>query len=320
MPQHALIALVAGAASALASLSITAGSVLGLLMMYVAPLPLLLAGLAFGPRLAAVAAATGFAVAGLLGGTPSAALFGLLHAIPAWVVARQALVWRPSPNGAVEWYPPGGVVAWLSLMAAAMVAGAATAFGGGEGLEASVRTSLDQAFRVVGLPDPLRDGWVAILAPLFPGFAGAAWVVMTAINAVLAQALLARAGRALRPSPAFAALALPDWASWALVGAAGVAVAAVVMPEAPGLRYLGRNLAVVLAVPFFFLGLAVIHAMARRSLNGTMLLAAFYLLVLVFDGAKLLVAGVGIFEQWVGLRRRFAAGTLPGKPDDGEEE
>ncbi|MEO5335678.1 MAG: DUF2232 domain-containing protein [Magnetospirillum sp. WYHS-4] len=319
MSKPLLIVLAAGVASALASLSMATGSVLALLMMYVAPLPLLLAGLALGPRLAALAAAAGFAVTGLLGGTAAAAVFGLLHAAPAWVVVRQALAYRTAPDGTIEWSSPGGIVAWLALMAAAMVAGAATALSGGDGLEAAVQASLDQAFRQLSLPDPLREGWLDILVPLFPGFAGSAWVVTTVANAALAQALLARSGRALRPSPAFADLTLPDWASVGLVAVAGLAVAATAI-EAGELRYLGRNLAVVLMVPFFFQGLAVVHAMARRSMNGTMLLAAFYLLVLVFDGAKLLVAGVGVFEQWVGIRRRFAGPVPARKPDDGEEE
>lgn len=319
MSKHVLIALAAGAASALASLSIATGSVLALLMMYAAPLPLFLAGLSQGPRLAALAVASGFAVTGLLGGTPAAALFGLVHGIPAWLVVRQVLAYRTTPQGAVEWAAPGTVIALLAMMAAGTLAGAATALSGDGGLEATVTSALDQAFRALALPDPLREGWLDILVPLFPGFAGGAWVVMTVLNAILAQAILARQGRALRPTPAFTALTLPDWASWGLLAAAGLVVAAGGLDLAE-LRYAGRNIALVLMVPFFFLGLAVVHAMARQTLNGTMLLAAFYLLVLVFDGAKLLVAGIGVVEHWVGLRRRVAARAAARKPDDGEEE
>jgi hypothetical protein len=319
MSKQVLIALAAGAASALASLSIATGSVLALLMMYAAPLPLFLAGLSQGPRSVALAVASGFAVTGLVGGTPAAALFGLVHGIPAWLVVRQLLAYRMAPGGAVEWPAAGAVIALLATMAAGTLAGAATALSGDGGLETTVSNVLDQAFRALALPDPLREGWLSILVPLFPGFAGASWVVMTVLNAILAQGILARQGKALRPTPAFTTLAMPDWASWGLLGAAGLVVAASGMDLAE-LRYAGRNIALVMMVPFFFLGLAVVHSMARQTLNGTMLLAAFYLLVLVFDGAKLLVAGIGVVEHWVGLRRRIAARAAARKPDDGEEE
>ncbi len=81
----------------------------------------------------------------------------------------------------------------------------------------------------------------------------------------------------------------------------------------PGeLEYIGRNLVIILAVPFFFLGLAVIHALARRAVPMAMLLAVFYFVfygLLLFTGwaAMMAVAAIGLIEQWGGgLRRRFA--------------
>jgi len=119
-------------------------------------------------------------------------------------------------------------------------------------------------------------------------------------NAALAQGLLAKGGRNLRPSPRLRELTLPDWLSWALVAAALVALAA------PGeIGYIGRNLVLVVAVPYFFLGLSVVHKMAALTPLPGALLALVYLVVIFSGWFALFVAGIGVLEQWVGLSSRM---------------
>ena len=55
--------------------------------------------------------------------------------------------------------------------------------------------------------------------------------------------------------------------------------------------------------------LAVVHTFARRLTGGTLLLVAFYFILVVFGWAAVLVAGAGVIEQWVGLRKRMQAAT-----------
>ncbi len=311
MSKNMLIALGGGGLSAAASMAFLAGSPGALVFVYLAPLPLLLVGLGLGAKAGTVAAITGFMVAGLTGGAMAAGLYGMLNALPAALVVRQALSQRPAgPAGSVDWYPVGSILSWLTILGAAifLMAVLASHAAGQADIGGAISTYLDRAFEIMApaLGEGDRANVVATFTPLFPGFVVTSWVVMTAVNGAVAQAVLVRLGRNLRPQTPLAALILPEWMSTLLAASAAVALLG------PGeLEYIGRNLTIILAVPFFFLGLAVIHALARRALPPTTLLAVFYfvfyILLLVTGWAALMVAGVGLIEQWGGgLRRRFA--------------
>ncbi|MDP6122047.1 MAG: hypothetical protein QF450_11720, partial [Rhodospirillales bacterium] len=80
---------------------------------------------------------------------------------------------------------------------------------------------------------------------------------------------------------------------------------------APELKYIGRNLVIILTVPYIFLGLAVLHALARRLLFPGTFLAVFYIVLVYFvlnnsGGVFILLAATGMIEDWAGLRARFA--------------
>ena len=311
MSKDMLIALGGGGLSAAASMTFLMGSPAALVFVYLALLPLLLVGLGLGAKAGAVAGVTGFMVAGLIGGAATAGLYGLLNVLPAALVVRQALMQRPTgPAGGVQWYPVGSILGWLTVLGAGIFLTAVLASHavGEAGIEGAVSTYLDRAFTIMapGLGETERATVVARFTPLFPGFVVTSWLVMTVVNGALAQGLLVRMGRGLRPRTALAALKLPEWMSSLLVASAAVALLA------PGeLEYIGRNLVIILAVPFFFLGLAVIHALARRAVPLATLLAVFYFvfygLLLITGWAVMMVAATGLIEQWGGgLRRRFA--------------
>ena len=70
--------------------------------------------------------------------------------------------------------------------------------------------------------------------------------------------------------------------------------------------YVARNVAVVLLTPYFLVGLAVVHCFARQAHSRNLLLIAFYsLLMIFFVFAAMLIAALGVAEQWVGIRRRL---------------
>lgn len=323
MSKDMLIALGGGGLSAAASMTFLMGSPAALVLVYVAPLPLLLVGLGLGAKPGVIAAVTGFMVAGLTGGATTAGLYGLLNALPAALVVRQALMQRPTgPAGGVQWYPVGSILSWLTVLGAgifltAVLASHVLGYGG---IEDSVSTYLDRAFTIMvpALGETERATVVAGYTPWFPGFVVASWLVMTAVNGALAQALLVRMGRGLRPQTALADLKLPEWISLLLVASMAVALLGSLL--GPGeVQYIGRNLAIIMAVPFFFIGLAVVHALARRALREAMLRAVFFFVfyvLLLYTGlvAMTVVAGIGLIEQWGGeLRRRFAG------PDENRE-
>ena len=120
-----LIGLAAGCASALMFASIISGALISLLLFYLAPLPLMVAGLGWGPiaaTIGGIAAASGL---GLMFGLPYCIAFVLTVALPAWWLGHLALLGRALPaenssNGAepaapkMEWYPVGRILLWIA--------------------------------------------------------------------------------------------------------------------------------------------------------------------------------------------------------------
>ena len=89
MPKETLIAIGAGVLSATLATAFLSRAPGALFLVYLASLPLFMAGLALGPKAGMVSSAVGFMAAGLVGGGLSAGMFGLMQALPAWMIVRQ---------------------------------------------------------------------------------------------------------------------------------------------------------------------------------------------------------------------------------------
>ena len=112
-----LIAIAAGCASALMFASIVSGALISLLLLYLAPLPLMVAALGWGPLCATIGGITAATGLGAIFGLPYCMAYAVTVALPAWWLGHLALLGRPigsgSPagNGAapvapvLEWYP-----------------------------------------------------------------------------------------------------------------------------------------------------------------------------------------------------------------------
>ena len=119
-----LIGLAAGAASAVLFASVASGSLISILLFYLAPLPILIAAVGWSQVAGLVAA--------LIAASALAVVFGALFFIafligvglPAWWLGYLALLARPgSAPGAegLEWYPVGGLVVWAAILGAFLV-------------------------------------------------------------------------------------------------------------------------------------------------------------------------------------------------------
>ena len=342
--KHILISVIAGLLSAMLSLAFVSGNAVSIFfLVYLVPLPMLLVGLALGSRATLIAAGAGAALSFSVGAA-GAAMFVIIHGLPSWVIIRLAqtktdpsvakrgldveeelpgreadfpgLPERPrsydvgavksEPNPDKGWFPAGSIVVWMAVLACIYMAGA-SALSGGD-LRGAVTEYISGLFEIIATNQDanVRLDATSVLADFFPGMVGAFWVLMLGINTIFAQGLVAKGKLNLRPSPRIKELRLPDWPSWALVG---TAVLALLGPGEVG--YLGRNLFVVLAIPYFFLGLAVVHVLASSLRFPGFLLGAVYAITLATGWFALVVGGIGILEQWVGLRRRIV------KPQEG---
>src|SRR4030081_1650300 len=98
-----LIALAAGCASALMFASIISGALISVLLLYLAPLPLMVAALGWGPLCATIGGIAAATTLGAIFGLPYCIVFVVTVAQPAWWLGHLALLGRPvasdvSPN------------------------------------------------------------------------------------------------------------------------------------------------------------------------------------------------------------------------------
>jgi hypothetical protein len=228
-------------------------------------------------------------------------------ALPVIVLVRQALLSRTAEDGSVQWYPAGPLVMWLTGVGLFLLAFTLISllwFATGSSLEAIFTGQLVEALRLV-MPEveaPQVQEAAATAAQIGLGLGLDSWLMVIAANGILAQGVLGRFGRNLRPAPDLALLDLPHWLGLALAAAALVALLA------PGdFGFLARSLLIVLLLPYFFLGLAVVHAACRNRGARTTMLIIFYLILVLFAWPAVLVAGLGLVDQTIGLRRRMPA-------------
>ena len=312
MSRFWLLAVGGGVASVLIH-SLAAVAPGGLMLANFAALPLYLVGFGMGLTAAVTAGATAGATATAAlvmllpeGGITATGFFFFVTVLPAVVFIRQALLSRPDDQGQQVWYPAGHMLFTLSVMGAVLFTCVALLLSLlPDGFQGTIRKTIGLVAGMVFAPDAsdLKEQFITQIAAVLPGVTAAWWLVLNVINAALAQGVLVRFQRNIRPTPEIVSLELPNWFPLAAVAAAAT-VAGLYLPGWIG--YYGGNLAIFLIVPFFFVGLAVVHAWCRNKSARTFLLILFYVMLIFFGWLVLVVAVLGLIEQWVGLRRRFA--------------
>jgi len=293
------------------ALAATLGTPGAIIFAYLTQLPLFAVGLGHAAGMLAISGAVAAAILILLESGLFAAIFLVINVLPAYWLTRLALLERVRPDGDVDWYPPGLLVTWLTGMAVAGLVAAYVAFAGSEGglpgtVERFLRAGLSM---MVGGPEAQIERAVGAVAPLFPSIVLVSWMVMVVVNGALAQGALVRFGRNRRPTPRVSDIELPRWALAPVAAALALAVLGGGVAS-----HFGSNLSLVLCLPFFFVGLAVVHAYARgRSLRWVILVGT-YVAVMVFGWPAMALVILGFVEQWAGIRRRL------GEPPSAEKE
>ena len=314
MSTRLIFALGSGALSAVLYASALVGAPGGLMLVLLVQLPLFLVGLSRdqGWTGAALAGAVGTLAVALAGGVWGAGNFALAEAVPVILLTHRAGLHRRHADGRIEWYPAGGFLVWLSLYAAAALSAFMLYYSTAEGgLEGELQRSMTALFQGLDLSlSPAAGQLIAAFVGILPGLGGATWLLITAGNAALAQALLQRFGHNLRPGPELAALALPPWLTLAVAASAALGLL-----FGGRIGFASRNFCFVLAVPYFFGGLACLHVLARRWSGGSRLIVLYYAvlasaIVVLSWLAIMAIAGLGLIDQVAGLRQRL----MP--PDD----
>lgn len=314
VPQTRLTAIVAaGFVSAFAVLWVLRGLPLGGALMWLSPLPLYACGFAFGAAAAALAAGAAALPMLLLGDLAAMLSHAMTVGAPVVLTTLLAL-WGLRPAEAPR---IGAPVAALALLAAAMFAFAAyTLSDQPDGLAGALRATFHQVLTEAGgVPDEVARQVADMAARIVPVAIGLWFLGAMALNAVFAQALVRRMGLLSRAPVLFSAFTLPRWYA-PLPVLCGIA-ALMLKGDA---RYLAGGLSEILLLPFFLLGLSVVHALARRTKTPRGWLAAFYIVLAFFSPPVLFATTfLGFADHFGNLRGRISARANSGTRNPPED-
>jgi len=307
-----LIALAAGCASAAMFVSILSGALTSVFLFHLAPLPLMVVGLGWGPFGAAIGGVASAMALGLIFGLPTCVAFVLANALPAWWLGHLALLGRPAGPGsastgddvALEWYPVGRILLWVAMLAAMATVATLLAMGlDGSSIRQTMRSGWAQFLESNGVTS--TDRRLDALVLIAPAAATLASVMKLTLNLWLAAKIVASSGRLRRPWPDLKATALPPMAL------AGLCVAVAFCFSGGLIAIVAQTVTAALTLAYAFAGFAVLHTLTLALKNRTLWLGCAYAIVVVFAWAILLVTLLGIADAVFGLRQRYLRGKPP---------
>lgn len=309
MPARTLIAVGAGVVSALIFSLLLTGSPMAIIVTPFTMLPIFLIGLSGGTVQSLFAAATATALIGGLGGFMGAVTYAAAEAIPAIALSSQAVRQRPGQNGQPVWQPPGRLMGLATAYAVFLLVALFIGFSGVNGgfvglLEGEVAASLSPMVTEGPEADRMVAELSAQVSKAVPGSISSWWLFITIINLGIAQTLLKRWKQNIRPSLSMFGADTPKWLIATLAGALLIGLLA-----GGTVGVAGWNIAIVLAMPYFFVGLTVIHAMSRNWGPGPFFLGGFYIVILFRGWPALIAVALGFAEQWVKLRDKIGGKT-----------
>ncbi len=314
MVQIVFVGLSAGAAAALLFASVTSGVWLSIPLFYLAPLPIMIAGLGWSHWSALVAAVAASAALGVAFGGVFFLAFLAGAGLPAWWLGYLALLARPGEAGltpagsaALEWYPPGRLAVWAAVLAALVVIVAIPNFGlDAESFRAGLSSSLSRMLRSeLGTPTDGPnlgnvDRLVAFLVVAVPPAAAVVATVTSVFNLWLAARIVKFSGRLTRPWPALAEMTFPKLFSVTLAAAIALSFLDSLVGIVAGV------LSAALLMAYAVLGLSVLHAITRGIGSRPFLLGGIYASVIIFGWPVLALCVLGIAETAFDLRARAA--------------
>lgn len=289
-------AIAGGIAAAILGLAILTGSAVGILFALITALPILWVSLQHGVRPGLLAAGISVAVQGLMLGPVAVIGQGLFNAAPAALLG--GLAGRIGLGAALGW-----LTVWFLALFLGIMLLAAGQPGGLPGLIGSVAPIVIQDLATVtGGPEmTVLTGMLDLL----PGLSAVSLMLVLLVNLALASRLVRGF---TRPAIGFGDARLPGW----LVDGLVVAALLSLLSGIPG--YIGGNAMLILGVAPLVIGLAVAHRLCRSGFGGLPMLIVIYTLLVMVPPMVVAVAGLGLIDHWVGIRRRLPAAS-PTKED-----
>lgn len=320
MMLNILIAIAAGCASGLMFASIISGALISLVLFYLAPLPLMVAALGWGPASALIGSVAAGAGLGLGFGFAYFVAFIVTVGLPAFWLGHLALLAKPAavpaasglngsapPADALDWYPPGRLLLWIVVFAALITMSALFTLGSdAESISSALRRGLARIVGVRdGAPNTDNDRMLDMVAQIAPAAATLVAMFTLTLNLWLSGKIVAMSGRLRRPWPDLASSELPQMTMLALAVALALSFASGLV------AMLGQIVSSALLMAYMLVGFAVLHVMTQASSGRWWWLMAAYGAVLIFGWPSLIMAMLGLLDNAIGLRRRFSNRATP---------
>jgi hypothetical protein len=317
-----LIAIAAGSASALMFASIISGALISLLLFYLAPLPLMVAALGWGPLGATIGGIVAAIGLGAIFGLPYCIAFAVTIALPAWWLGHLALLGRPMANGVspgegtspvapdLEWYPVGRILLWISGFAALTTMAALLTLGtDAAAITGALRRGL---LRMLGPREVASAGeteqWIDAVVTVAPAAAAIVAMMTLTLNLWLAAKITATSGRLHRPWPDLKSAALPP------MTLAALCVAIAFCFTGGLLAVLAQIVTAALMVAYALTGFAVLHTLTLALKSRALWLGCSYAVMLVFGWPVLAIVVLGLADAIFGFRQRYLRGRPPPLP------
>jgi hypothetical protein len=315
------IAIAAACASALMFASLISGAMIALLLFWLAPLPLMVAGLGWGPLTASIGGIAAALSLGAIFGLPYCITFVIMVALPAWWLGYLALLGRPidnpNPGGGpapapvnLEWYPVGRILLWIAGFAVLTTVAALLTLGTDA---ASIAAAMKRGLmRVLDSRMVTANADMELMVDAMVAAAPLAAVVVTMIsltvNLWLASLITATSGRLQRPWPDLRATALP---AMTLV-ASCVAIAFCFTSGL--LAILAQVTTTALMAAYALTGFAVLHTVTQSLNSRAFWLSCAYVVVVIFTWSVVAMVALGIADALFGLRQRYLRSRPPPLP------
>jgi hypothetical protein len=312
-----LIALIAGAASALMFASIVSGALISLVLFYLAPLPLMVASIGWGPlcaTLGGIGAALGL---GALFGLPYCLAFAVTVALPAWWLGHLVLLGRqvtaaPLATEApaapeIEWYPVGRLLLWIAGFATLTTIAALLTLGtDAETITGMLRRGL---MRILRTADPQvageADQFVDALVTIAPAAATIVAMMTLTLNLWLSAKVTATSGRLRRPWPDLMTAELPP------MTLAVLCIALAFCFTGGLLAILAQIATAALMMAYALTGFAVLHTLTLALKSRAFWLGSTYAVVVVFGWPVIAMVILGLADAVFGFRERFLRNRQP---------
>lgn len=271
-----------------------------LLLSYFAPLPLFLVGLGVGLRPLYGATLVASLLVLVIEGPALSAEFLISAGIGPVFLSYRALLHRSNAKGETSWYPGFLLLRDLTIVSGLMMLVGVVAYYIFT-QTTDIHTLAKQLLETFDPQNHIKNGEQLLLTlfPLLPGFFAFSWAVMTLVNGTLAQGLLVKFGYNLRPSPSLSQLKAPN--SFLIALCTSLIFSFIGFGA---LQSFGRNACFVLILPYFLIGLGVVHHWINKFAYATLILAIFYLSLLLLFWPAICVILVGILKPWIESKKK----------------